>query len=296
MSNPSKGVYSTEFLKSSANEKPPAETKAESYKGDDVKRARAIVSATTAALFSSGTGFKTIIQWLFFLSVGALAIFIFLVFLHYAGLPIFAFTADDQGMIPVSTAENKQITNIKTPAIYSKSYNYTNLYPINVTFGCDIKVESDFTTTVPRVLWYRAKGYVVIPADAEESELKTLFPDSNVIFYLDPLKNDLKIFLQGTSGATLTETCIENVPIGSVFRINFVILKNFVEVYFRGSLVKTVILSDNLLQTAVEANVFGPPQRITSIKVANATYWPYIISPTVIRIAGTEIVDPSIFA
>ena len=199
-------------------------------------------------------------------------------------------------MIPIATAQNKQIANIKAPAVYSKSYNYTNLYPINVTFGCDVKVNSDFTTTVPRVLWYRAKGYVVIPTEAQESDLKTLFPESNVVFYLDPLKNDLKIFVQGVNGTTVTETCVENVPIGDVFRINFVIMKNFVEIYFKGSLVKTVVLNDTLLQSPVEANVFGPPQRITSIQVANAAYWSYVISPTMIRITGTEIVSPSIFA
>ena len=222
-------------------------------------------------------------------------IFLFLVFLHYAGLPIFSFSPDDQGIIPLSTAQNKQIANITSVAVYSKSYNYNNLYPINVTFGCDISVNSDFTTTVPRVLWYRAKGYVVIPTEAKESDLKTLFPDSNVVFYLDPLKNDLKIFLRGTSGTTVTETCVENVPFNSVFRINFVIMKNFVEVYYRGSLVKTVIIKENLIEPPVEANVFGPPQRITSIRVGNAAYWPYIISPTMIRITGTENVDPNIF-
>jgi hypothetical protein len=112
---------------------------------------------------------------------------------------------------------------------------------------------------------------------------------------LDPLKNDLKILLQGTSGATTTATCIENVPIGTVFRIHFVVTSRSVEVYLTGKLVHTITINEKLRDTTPDMNVFGPPQIITSIKVANELYWPYLISPSIIRVSGTEVVDPSIF-
>jgi hypothetical protein len=253
------------------------------------------VAAVTGVMTGYNISFKTIIEWLFFLSFGALILFLLLVVLNYAGFSIFSFTPDQTGIISVPTAENKQISNTKVPAVYNVTYNFTGLNPYNVTFGIDIFIDSDFSTTVPRVLWYRANGYVVVPPNSTEDSLQTLFPSSNIVLYLDSLKNDLKIFLQGTGGSVQTDTCIENVPIGKPFRVNFVITTKFVEIYLTGRLVKTVTLDENLLQTPVESNVFGPPQQIVSVKVANASYWSYPLSPTMIRQNGMEAINPTIF-
>ena len=88
---------------------------------------------------------------------------------------------------------------------------------------------------------------------------------------------------------------MENVPIGKAFRIHLAMTSQTVEIYFSGELVKTVTIKEKLLNTTAEANVFGPPNIVTSVKVANAVYWPYLISPTIIRVSGTEVINPSIF-
>ena len=297
MSKPSKPVYSK--LYGPPKGAPVADKGSDiqiEQKKEEVKRVLTTATMTTLGLFTTKAGFQTLIQWLFFLSLGALVLFVLLVILYYAGVPIFSFSSDQTGMISMPTAENSQTSNVSSPALYSSTYNFTNLSSTNVTYGLDVNVASDFTTTVPRVLWYRAKGYVTIPTDAKVSDLPKLFPQSNVVFYLDPLKNDLMVFLQGVNGTTKMDTCIENVPIGKVFRINFVIMKKYVEVYLAGKLVKTVSLNDDLLQTPIEATVFGPPQRITSIRVANVRYWSYLLSPKIISIDGLKTSDQAIFS
>jgi len=284
-------AYSKEFNKSTTTA---TDTRAQKVK-DETADAIKQVTATTAALFTSGTGFKTIVQWMFFISLGALILFILLMILHYAGIPVFSFTPNDPGLIRLPTAENKQVCNTKTPAVYNATYAFTNLLPYGVTFGLDVFIKSEFTTTVPRVIWYRANGYVSLENTAQESDLPALFPNSNMVLYLDPLKNDLKILLQGMTGKTVTDTCVENVPIGKSFRIHFALTSQTVEVYFSGQLVKTVTIKEKLLNTTAESNVFGPPNIVTSVKVANAMYWPYLISPTIILVSGTEVINPSIF-
>ena len=266
-----------------------------------MKAATAAATVATAAFSDVGgvTGslFQTVIQYTFFFSVIVLILFLLLVLLHYTTYPIFSFGPEDQGIIEVPTATNKQIAYTTSPTIYDRHCNFQGLYPINSTFALDVKLDADFSTTIPRILWYRSVDPVTMDAADTEDVFLTRFPASNIIVYLDPLKNDLKVAIQTEGGNSFyKETCVENVPLGKPFRVQFVVYKRFVEVYMAGQLYKTVQANGDLLQTPVDANVYGPPLRVgPTVKVANMVYWPYTVSPKMLRVQGTEQINASIF-
>jgi hypothetical protein len=159
-----------------------------------------------------------------------------------------------------------------------------------------------FATTAPRVLWYKATAPVAMSSTDTEDTLSSRFPNSNMVFYVDGLKNDLKVMIQYVDPATQTthairDTCVENLPIKTPVRIGFAVFTKFVEIYKNGSLVKTIPAPAALLDdTTVGLNVFGPPATIaSSLGVKNMVYWPYIVSPKQFRIDSAEPVLPGLF-
>jgi hypothetical protein len=150
---------------------------------------------------------------------------------------------------------------------------------------------------MPRVLWYKSAAPVPLAAGFKEADMGATYQSSNVVLYLDSLKNDLKILIQTKDTKTNTvvqkhETAFENLPIRKMVRVGMVILKNFVEVYVDGNLVHTIVgASDLLNDEATTLNVFGPPTAVSgSVKVSRITYWPYVISPKMFRIDAASTV------
>lgn len=282
----SSGAYATNFGKPVA-----AATKA----------AAAAVMPTGLGITSAtaGTWLRKGVEYTFFLSSVILLLYLILLAIHYFAFPVFAFTPDDAGVITIPSASGKQVAYPSSPAVYDRSCNFTGLYPYNTTFAMDVKLSADFTTTIPRVIWYRAAAPVALaPTDAETS-LSSRFPASNLVLYFDPTKNDLKAFVamnDGTATTTKTETCIENVPLNRPFRLAVVLQKRIVEIYMNGDLHHTIQTNADLLQSPVDANVYGPPNRVAAFaQIANITYWPYVISPKMIRMQAQEAADPTIF-
>lgn len=286
------GIYSKEFtsavgdaLNSVADK---ATETAESIGASAQKMANGLLTTPTS-------GFQSGVRLLFFLAGLALFLFIFLVGIHYTVTPVFSFMPGDQGIIPIATPGDKQIAFPGAIATQNESCNFADLKTMNVAFAFDLFITSDFTTPIPRVIWYKSTNPIALQSGDTEAGLGAKYPSSNVVLYVDPLKNDLKVLIQTKDSASATvtatqETVFENLPIRQPVRIGMVIFKNFVEIYINGSLVHTTVgLSDLLNDEAPNLNVFGPPTAVSgSVKVSRITYWPYVISPKMFRVDAAD--------
>lgn len=252
------------------------------------------------AVVSTGqvTFTQKMFKYLFYLSVVAFVLFIFLIILHFMGIKIFTFgTADSGGVLSIPTPDPQQVAFNKTPITPDLSCNFVDVYSTNYTITMDIFNKGDFyTTTMPRVLLYRANKPVVLDPATKVESFKTLFPSSNLIVYMDPMINDLYIGIVHTTGDMTTHKVVENTRLRDPFRISIVFSDSYVEVYLKGNLEKMIPLTVKPLQTTAEAYFFGPPTIVNqNIKVANIMYYPYALSAKNIHSVGSTVSAKTIF-
>lgn len=257
----------------------------------------AIAAATTALAIPGLTvpawlSVRTVAQWMFYGSGLMLILFLLLVFLHYTTYPIFSFGPnDDEGVIPLPAASNRQVAFVKGPAASDRTANFTNLLPFGVTYAMTLRLDGTVIGTLPRVLFYRA-------ATSTPVSTGLAYPNSNVVLYLDPYVNDLYLQLTTASGSSSMRV-IKNAPIGRPFRVAIVVQAKVVEVYLNGQLMETVLTPGGKDLTDIDPayNVWGPPSTTgVSAKLAHLTYWPYVLSPRVIRLDTAESRDTSILS
>jgi hypothetical protein len=269
------------------------------------KAVGAVAAAPTRAVSAfmpagASTWLRKGVEYTFFISSFLLVLYLILLAIHYFAYPIFAFGPEEEGIVRIPSASGKQVAFPAALAVYDRSCNFKGLFPYNTTFSLDVKLSGDFTTTLPRVLWYRSTNPITMAGTDTEAALQTRFGASNVVLYFDPALNDLKaqvITNDGTTTQVKTETCIENVPLGKPFRLTMVLQKRVVEIYMDGTLYKTIQTGADLIQTPVDANVFGPPNRVAAfVQASNIVYWPYVISPKMIRLYAEEPINNTIFA
>jgi hypothetical protein len=246
-------------------------------KGPDISSGD--VRGALAKSMLSGDMFKRAIGGLFYLSVAALVLFFFLVFLHYTTKPIFAFNVGGDGLIEVPTTDQRQVQYENSNTLPTVPIEFTNLvpYPYTIFFNCTL--QGDFTTqSTPLVLLYRsAKG---------ASDIYN-FPDSNIVVFIDPFKNDLTLAFSCENDVQVYSKPIENIPIRKPFRIGILVTCQYVEVYINGELNETTVLPKKLMEGPSGAKFYGPPQSATNIvKVSNIVYYPEALSPKMIRILG----------
>ncbi len=264
------------------------------------KMASSILSTPTS-------GFQSGVKLLFFLAGLALFLFLFLIGIHYTVTPVFSFFPGDAGVIPIAAAGEKIICSPAAFLPYTQKCEYkaTKLVAFNVAFAFDLFVNSDFTTTVPRVVLYKSAQTTPVTMMATDTEagLSAKFPASNFVIFVDALKNDLKLMLQtkADTAATATQeihTVIENLPLRTPVRIGLVVFTKHIEVYQDGNLVATVAAPTNLLRDETsEMYLYGPPQFVSgSVKVARITYWPYVISPKMFRVDAADKANPAWFS
>jgi len=263
--------------------------------------ATAVATGTTALARLPGislpTGFLTkSAEWLFYGSVIALILFLLLVFLHYTTYPIFSFGSSEEGIIPLPSAANSQQAFLSGPAASDRTANFTDLRAFAASYAMTLKLDGSVLGTAPRVLFYRAAA--ATPAPTSAAGLATAYPNSNVILYLDPLVNDIYLYVK-TATDSATKLVVRNAPIGSPFRITLVIQPKYVEVYRDGLLMETVLTPSgaDLMDIAPTYNVWGPPATTgTSARLAYLTYWPYVLTPKLVRIDAAKSRDMTILS
>jgi hypothetical protein len=248
-------------------------------------------------MFQSGT------RLFFYLAVGALALFLFLTFLHFTVTPIFSFMPGDSGIITIAPSGPKQYAFLNGPTDDGKRIDFEDFKAFNISFAFDIYIRSEFATTVPRVLFYSSPSAIALGATDTKGSLPTKFPGSNLVLYLDPQTNDLHAMILYTDSTTgdvqaKHELCVENMPLQKPVRIGVILFQKFVEIYMDGKLVRTIPGDGDLLvNEASGTTIWGPPDRVRgSVSVARITYWPYLVSPQTMRLDAAEAKNPALFA
>jgi hypothetical protein len=285
-----------------------------------------IISLIPAGFLPSSRTFGGTLSLVYTGSIIIIIIFLILVFIHFTVFPIFSFSPDDTGIIPVPLPSDKQLVFTKGPAPSDLSANFINVPSCTYSLSMDVYLSGNFQAmTIPRVLFYRStrKNGVSPPSDIGSwstgssgsagssgsgnpgnisRALLGTFPDTNFILWLDPVKNDLYASVITSTDGTATnvriETTkpIENIPIRKVFRLTVVFSQKFVELYINGNLEHSMALK-NLPLTVAPTSYFFPV--ISTIgpntQVANVAFWPRTLSVREVRAYGTPIVPETFF-
>lgn len=247
-----------------------------------------------------GSLLQTVFQYLFYLSALAFFLFLLLTFLHFTVTPIFSFGEDDsQGILSMPTTTGKQTSFTKSPCVPDISANFLNLLPYGWTLGFDINILGEFnTTTVPRVILYRAEEPITL--DSSISDSKTIQTDvlknSNLIVYIDALKNDLRALVTHLDSTHTDVLLVDNVSLRTPVRFNLVFTDTYMEVYKGGQLERSVPFAKKPLNTPATAYWFGPPTLVNgAIKVGNLAYWDMVLTSKSVRVYGTSTIDTTPF-
>jgi hypothetical protein len=247
----------------------------------------------------------TALPYVFYVSLFLFTLFLILTFAHYTVYPIFSFSPNDNGFIPIPTASDRQIAYTKSPAAADLSANFINVPASSYTIGMDVYLTGIFQPSdIPRVLLYRSKNKVTLPNSP--SNISTMFNETNFMIWLDPLKNDLNV------GATTTykigtpptvqnidrveSALIENVPVKKVFRVTVVFTDTFLEVYINGKLESTKPLSQTLKSVADTAKFYPViTEAIPSVQISNLAFWPRILSAREVQAWGSPMSNEAFY-
>ena len=248
----------------------------------------------------------TALTLLFYTSLTVFILFLILVFVHFTMYPIFSFSAEEDGIISIPTSSDKQTVFEGVVATDTTSANPTGLAGTNYTVSFDVYLSGDFfVTTAPRTLLYRADSTAqVVAADTiTPASILARYPDTNMLIWVDPTKNDLYVSAITTSngGPKSIETLptpVENIPIRKVFRLTIVYTDKFMEVYINGRLEKSMPLRGTPI-TQDGTKAFFPPPAFArnSVKISNLTFWPRPLRAREVKsIAGAPIANAPLFS
>jgi hypothetical protein len=234
---------------------------------------------------------KTILPYVFYISLFIFILFLILVFIHFTVYPIFSFSPNDNGFIPIPTASDRQIAFTKSPAAADLSANFINVPVSSYTIGMDLYFTGVFEpSNTPLVLLYRSNDIQTPPTDSKS--LITTYSKTNLIVWLDSFKNDLKVSgIQKDSN--LQTSVIENVPIKKVFRVTFVFADTFLEVYINGKLESTQPFQN--LKPVADTYRFYTGRTTSSVQMSNLTFWPRILSAREVQAWGSPMSKESFY-
>ena len=240
---------------------------------------------------------------LFSLMLGGFVLMLILVFIHYTIYPIFSFSPNDKGLIPIPTASDKQVVFSKAPAAADLSANFVKPAPCEYTMGFDLYSLGDFPLiSIPRVLVYRnSKDPVSMDPNGDTAAtLVTRFPTSNLVIWMDPVKNDLfiTVFTQAAGGGVVSEQFgpIENVKQRAPVRVTLVFSQTFIEVYLNGKLQLSAPLKAPPRSVPADAYFYGPVKQLgNNVMIGNLTYFPRHLTAREITAYESEPVAQATF-
>jgi hypothetical protein len=251
------------------------------------------------------TAYGGLVAYLFYGSVAMFFFFLILVFIHFTIYPVFSFSPNDDGIISIPTVSDRQITFTKAPAATDLSANFIDVPACTYTVGMDVFLSGNFqASNLPRVLLYRAIGTSVSPPQSDKiSNLITRFPDSNILVWLDPMKNDLFVSIvsstDGTAATRRLETteAVENVPVKKVFRVTIIYTQQFVEIYINGNLEKSMALKNNPITVSDKAAFYPVISSIgPNVLISNLAFWSRALTAREARAYGSPISNDSFFS
>lgn len=242
-------------------------------------------------------GFK---QYLFYFILVVIVFVIILVIIHYTVKPIFKFNPGDKGMIGLPGSNDEKLfwkTDASQPNI-TDAMSGLGQTSANWSMLLDIQVDDALTNTgKPRVLLARSDESPKDPektAYGQTDTIQTLVPRFNIVWYLDPINNDLIISVLTTAireGDSQNQTFLEsaripNLPVGKAVRIGAMVGQNILEIYVNGTLAKSKSYTNSI--TSVSGAFFGPSPLITSrtARVRNLRLFVRPLTPAEFRAYG----------
>ena len=245
-----------------------------------------------------------VISYIFAFSLFMFIVFLVLVFIHYTLFPVFALSPNDNGFISIPTASDRQLAYPNAPAAADLSGNFKDLPACTYTLGMDVFLSGNFQASrIPRVILYRSPERVDLTSPVKDTEghLRDSFPDTNILIWLDSMKNDLfvSVMTKDSSDRTVLETIspIENVPVKHVFRVTVVFTRTFLEVYINGKLEKSMAYKGTLIDIADNAAIFPVVSSIgPSVLISNLALWPRVLTAREVRAYGEPITNDAFYA
>jgi len=252
------------------------------------------------------SSYGSLLSNMFYISLAVFILFLILVVIHFTMLPIFSFSPNDAGLISIPTVSDQQIAYTKSPAVSDISANFIDVPACTYTLSTDIYLSGNFqSSTVPRVLLYRSLHTSVSPPSTTtiDDKLSDVFPDTNILLWLDPIKNDLFVGAvtsnTGTASMSHMEVipAIENVPIKKVFRVTIVFTQKFLEVYVNGNLEKSLAFKNPPINVSTGSSFFPVISTIrSSVLISNVVFWPRALTAREVRANGLPISNESFFS
>jgi hypothetical protein len=225
---------------------------------------------------------------MFYISLFIFVFFLIMMFVHYTMFPVFSFSPNDSGFIPIPTVSDKQLAYTKGPAAFDLSANFVKLPACTYTLGADVFLSGDFMLSqIPRVILYRSSN-PVITGGTVDTLLET-YPETNLLVWLDPVKNDLYVsaITNGTGSTTVIQTSepVENVPVRKVFRLAVVFTPNFIEVYINGRMEKSMALQNTLVTISDSSYIYSSVKPIQqNVMLGNLSLWPRVLTAREINV------------
>jgi hypothetical protein len=205
-----------------------------------------------------------------------LVFFIILLIVHFTVKPIFSFSDDDDGFIPLGYRSDGQLTWTDGPVAADLSGNVTKIIPCGITIQQDIYIENEsVVSNQRRIFFYRSTSPLPNIVDDPSKDLIKQFPESNLIMYLLPNTNDLTVSaITQKKDKFYIESAqtILNVPVKQTFRLTVVLYQQAIEVYINGNLSGTKAFRYPVRMTS--GYFFGAPNLYRlSVRTMNFKYW-----------------------
>jgi hypothetical protein len=252
---------------------------------------------TTAGVLGTG------LTILFYTSLTLFILFLILTFIHFTMYPIFSFSEGDDGIISIPASSDRQNAFTKDVAMPDVSANFLAIPHCSYTISFDTYLSGDFfATNAPRVMLYRARVPVAMNSSDREDTLLDRFQDTNLLVYLDPLKNDLNVAVATSDGTAARKTLqkvapITNVPMRKVFRTSIVFTETFVEVYINGNLEQSMPLTQKPISQDAKFDFYTTPAMFGgNVKLANMAFWPRPLKSRDLRANGAPIAPDTFFS
>jgi hypothetical protein len=253
--------------------------------------------------FTSAGALGTGLTILFYTSLTLFILFLILTFIHFTIYPVFSFSEGDDGIISIPTSSDRQKAFTGEVAMPDVSANFVAIPNCAYTISFDTYLSGDFfATNAPRVLLYRSRVPVPMNSSDREDTLLDRFQDTNLLVYIDPVKNDLTVAVATSDGTSARKTLqkvppITNVPMRKVFRTSIVFTETFVEVYINGNLEQSIPLTQKPISQDAKFDFYTTPAMFgANVKLANMIFWPRPLKSRDVRANGAPVAADTFFS
>jgi hypothetical protein len=238
------------------------------------------------------------VSYLFYISLFVFVLFILLIVIHYTVTPIFSFAPNQPGLFNVPTVSDVQTAYTTGPAPSELAANISSMCTKNYTVGFDLFLTGDFNISDgARVLLYKSKDKILSSAVTTMHPSQAAFPETDIIIWLDNIKNDLYVGTFTTDFSLKHTTPIENLPIRKPFRITVVFSDNFIEVYKDGKIEQTLMLTTPPLALTGNPPFYPPVKTVPAgAMLGNLSFWPRILSAREVRANGKAVATNTFFS